>query len=93
MSIKHSKEDIINYLKLFLNENPKEESFKEKLFDLFVNSVYVFDDYINIYIDMFDMNDKISFEEAKEHTKQAEREFAHLTQCSTKGNFSEHLIK
>lgn len=84
MSIKHSKEDIINYLKFFLNDNPKEESFKEKLFDLFVNSVYVFDDYINIYIDMFDMNDKITFEEAKEHTKQAEQRFAHLTECSTK---------
>ena len=84
MSIKHSKEDIVKYLKFFLNDNPKEESFKEKLFDLFVNSVYVFDDYINIYIDMFDMNDKITFEEAKEHTKQAEQRFAHLTECSTK---------
>lgn len=85
LNIKHDKQDIINYLSLFLNGNPQEESFKEKIFDNFINAVYVFDNYITIYVNMFDKAEKINFEEAKEHRKQAEeQEFAHLTETSTK---------
>ena len=69
-------------MSIFLDQ-PKDETFKEKLFDLFISAVYVFDDYLNIYIDMFNENEKISFNNAKEHNEQAENEFAHLTQCST----------
>lgn len=88
LQIRHSKEDIINYLSIFLNQ-PKDETFKEKLFDLFITAVYVFDDYLNIYIDMFNENEKINFDEAKEHKEQAENEFAHKTQCST----TQHTIR
>ena len=90
LKIKHSKEDIINYLSIFL-EQPKDEEFKEKLFKIFITAVYVFDDYLNIYIDMFDENEKINFNDAKEHKEQAEKEFAHKTQCSTKK--TPHLLR
>ena len=82
LNVKHTKKDIIDWLSIFLDKNPKDENFKEELIDLFVSAVYVFDDYLNIYINMFDMNEKISFNEAIEHKEQAENEFAHQTKCS-----------
>lgn len=85
LAAKHTKEDIIGYLSIFLDGDPKDEEFREKIFDLFINCVYVFDKYMNVYVDMFDMHEKITFGEAQEHEKQAEQEFSHLTDCSTKG--------
>ena len=82
LQIQHTKEDIINYLNVFL-EQPKDDNFKQKLFDIFISAVYVFDDYINIYFDMFNENEKISFDDAKEHKNKAEQEFSHKLQCST----------
>lgn len=79
-----SKEMILEELKLFLNGNPTDQEFKQKLFNLFITAVYVFDDYLNIYIDLFDTNFKINFENAKEHLKQAKKEFLYKTECSTK---------
>lgn len=83
LAIKHTKQDIIEYLSIFLEGDPKDESFKEKIFNTFINCVYVFDNYINIYIDMFNIKEKISFEKAKEHEKQADQKFAQQTNCST----------
>lgn len=83
LEVKHTKEDIIEYLKTFLDQ-PKDEKFKQRLFDLFVNCVYVFDDYASIYFNMFDNKEKISFEEAKTDEQQIKQEFARLTDCSTK---------
>lgn len=84
LSVKHTRQDIIEQLNLFLDKDPKDEKFREDLIDLFINSIYVFDDYISIYVDMFDMNEKIPYNEVKLHKEMAEHEFEHLTNCSTK---------
>ena len=91
LTLKHSKEDIINYLAIFLDKSPKDEKFKEQLVDLFVNCIYIFDDYINIYVNMIDTTEKITLEEAIEHKNQAEQRFAQQTQCSTIRRFVEHF--
>lgn len=83
LAVKHTKQDIVEYLSIFLEGDPKDEKFKEKIFNTFINCIYVFDNYINIYIDMFNLKEKITFEKAKEHAEQAESEFAQQMQCST----------
>ncbi len=82
LSIHHSKQDIVEYLQVFIDQ-PKTEKFKETIINTFVNSIYVFDDYINIYFDLFERNKKFTFKQAKEHREQAVNEFLHKTQCST----------
>lgn len=82
-SVKHTKEDIIEYLKMFIFENAEETQDRQKLIDTFVNSIYVFDDYFNIYIDILDKHEIITFEEAKEHLELAKKEFAQNMETST----------
>lgn len=82
-SIKHSKEDIIDYLNTFIFKNEESIEDKQKLIDTFVNAIYVFDDYFNIYIDIIDKQPQTTFEEAKKDLELAKKEFAQKTDCST----------
>ena len=82
--VKHEKKDIVEYLKLFIYGNEEKEEEKQKLIDTFVNSIYVFDDYYNINIDIIDKENIVTFEEAQELLAQAKEKFAQQTDCSTK---------
>ena len=86
-SIRHSKEDIIEYLKMLVSGNDEEED-KQKIIDTFVNSIYVFDDYTNVYIDIIDNQTKPTLEEAQKDKEQAEKVFAQPMDCSTKFGFT-----
>lgn len=70
-SIRHEKADIIDYLKTFIFKNEESEEDKQRIIDNFVNSVYVFDDYYNIYINIVDKQPLITFKEAQEDLKTA----------------------
>ena len=82
-SIKHTKEDIKDYLNTLIFKNEEDIQDKQRLIDTFVNSIYVFDDYYNIYIDIIDKHPPTTFEEAKRHLNLACKEFAHQSKCST----------
>ncbi len=82
-SIKHNKEDIVNYLKAFIYSNEDKTEDRQRLIDTFVNSIYVFDDYFTIYIDVLDKQETITFKEAQEHLSFAKDKFLQQTNCST----------
>lgn len=69
--ITHSKEDIKNALSVYLDGNIDNLDFQRRIISKFVNSVYVFDDKIAVYYNLFG-NHKVTFEEAKETIKQSE---------------------
>lgn len=48
-NMRYTKEQIIAWLKLFCNGDPLDESFQRQIIDVFVNSVYVYDDKIVTY--------------------------------------------
>lgn len=67
INVNHSKEDIINYIKYFFYENdPNNLEFRKKIVNLFVNSIYLYDDKIAIYYNLFD-NHQITLNEANEN--------------------------
>lgn len=77
-SIKHTKKDIIDYLNIFIkNSSDSTDAHYQKLIDLFVNAIYVFDDHIHIYFNLFQKQDKIDFDEVKDN------EFSCLTEKVT----------
>ena len=82
--VKHDKKDIIEYLKLFIYGDTETAEEKQRLINTFVNSIYVFDDYYNINIDIIDKQDKITLEEVQQMLEKAKQEFAQQTDCSTK---------
>lgn len=83
-SVKHTAKDIIEYLKAFVYLNDDDDiKHRQKLIDIFVNSIYVFDDYFNIYIDVLDDNETITLEEAQKDLSKAQSKFAQQTECST----------
>lgn len=46
---RHTKEQIVAWLKSFCNGDPLDEDFQRRIIDVFINSVYVYDDKIVIY--------------------------------------------
>lgn len=85
LQVKHTKQDIIEWLSIFLGKDPQDEKFRKDLFDLFISAIYVFDDYFNVYVDLFNMNTKITLDEAKEHKETAEKGFdCQMEQSTTK---------
>jgi len=83
--VKHTTKDIVDYLKVFIYLNDDDDiKHRQKLIDVFVNSIYVFDDYFNIYIDILDDNETITLEEAQNDLNEALPEFAQQVECSTK---------
>lgn len=67
--VTHSKDDIKDLLKVYLNENINNVEFKKKIINNFVNSVYVFDDKILIYYNLFG-KEKINYKQALESMKE-----------------------
>ena len=68
-NIKHEKADIIDYLKTFIYKNEESEEDRQRIIDTFVNSIYVFDDYYNIYIDIIDKQPLVTLKQAQEDLK------------------------
>lgn len=48
-SIRYTKEDILAWLKVFCSGDLMDEAFRRRIIDVFINSVYVYDDKIVIY--------------------------------------------
>lgn len=69
--ITHTKEEIIECLSQYLDGNINDIEYQRKIINKFVNSVYIFDDKIAIYYNLFN-NRKFSFDEAKENIEQNE---------------------
>ena len=72
LNVGHTKQDIINYLKLFLNGDIEDINFRKKIIEYFINSVYVYEDKIAIYYNLFD-DHKITLEESNEIIEQSEK--------------------
>ena len=69
--ITYTKNDIINALSIYLDGNIEDINFQRKIINKFVNSVYLFDDKIAIYYNLFG-NRKVTYDEAKENIAQNE---------------------
>lgn len=65
LSIKHSKEEILEYLKFYTDIDYNDEKQKQKLLDSFVNSIYVFDDFFYIHFNVINIQPKITLKEVK----------------------------
>ena len=70
--VSHSQKDIIEILSVYLDGNIENIDFQRKIISNFVNSVYVFDDKIVIYYNLFG-DKKVSFEEMQENVAQNEK--------------------
>lgn len=61
----HSKEDIIEQIKLFVSGDITDVAYRKRLIDKFVNSIWIFDNsQYAIYFNIFD-NPKLTFEDIK----------------------------
>lgn len=69
--ITHSKEDILEALGMYLDGDSSDINYQRKIINKFVNSVYIFDDKIAIYYNLFNLR-KFTYEEAIENIKQNE---------------------
>lgn len=69
--IKHTKESINEYFNLFLEKNTNTESYKKRIINGFVNSVWVFNDKIIIYYNLFGP-EPITYEDMLKDLKQNE---------------------
>ena len=72
--ITHTKEDVKNLLAEFLDGNINDIEYQRKIINKFVNSVYIFDDKIAIYYNLFNLR-KFTYEEAIENIAENEKVF------------------
>ena len=63
--VNHTKQDILQYLKMFISGDFEDINYKKKIIEYFINSVYVYDDKIAIYYNLFGEH-KITLEESNE---------------------------
>lgn len=63
-----SKEDIKAIFDMFTKGERNDNTFRKRLVKLFINSIFVFEDFIVIYYNLFD-NDFTTFDEMQEHLK------------------------
>lgn len=61
--LQHSKQDIIDLLKVYVDGDINDSIYQKRLIDKFINCVYVFDDDFTIYFNLFEKIPKHSFEE------------------------------
>ncbi len=78
--ITHTKEDVKNLLGEYLDGNINDIEYQRKIINKFVNSVYIFDDKIAIYYNLFNLR-KFTYKEALENIAENE-EFLFETDCS-----------
>jgi len=69
--IRYTEEDIIAWLKQFCNGDLFDETFRKRIIDVFINSVYLFDDKIVIYYNTRG-GKQVSYIEMLESTEEAE---------------------
>ena len=69
--ITHTKEDVKNVLASYLDGNIGDKEYQRKIINKFVNSVYIFDDKIAIYYNLFNLR-KFTYEEALENIAENE---------------------
>ena len=74
-AITHTKDEVITALNMFLDGNKNDINFKKRIINNLVNSVYVFDDKIVVYYNLFGEH-KITFAEMQENL--AENESSHF---------------
>lgn len=67
--IQYTKEEIIAWIKLFTRGDLMDEDFRKRIIDVFVNSVYFYDDYLVIYFNVKDSK-QVSYIEMLESTEQ-----------------------
>ena len=72
--ITHTKEDVKNLLAEFLDGNINDIEYQRKIINKFVNSVYIFDDKIAIYYNLFNLR-KFTYEEAIDNIAENEKVF------------------
>ena len=78
--ITHTKEDVKNLLGEYLDGNIEDINYQRKIINKFVNSVYIFDDKIAIYYNLFNLR-KFTYEEALENITENEK-FLFQNDCS-----------
>ena len=71
--IRYTEKDIISWLKQFCNGDIMDESFRRRIIDVFINSVYIYDDRIVIFYNIRG-GKQVSYIEMQEATEDAENE-------------------
>lgn len=66
MKMTNNKEDLIKILKSFVSGDSQDIDFKRKIVTYFINSVYVYDDKIAVFFNLFGNNQPLSFNEAND---------------------------
>lgn len=61
-----SKEELKNIFDMFISGERTDNNFRKRIVKLFINSIFVFEDFIVIYYNLFD-NNFTTFEEMQEH--------------------------
>ena len=64
-----SKEELKTIFDMFISGEKTDNNFRKRLVKLFINSIFVFEDFIVIYYNLFD-NTYTTFEEMQEHLQQ-----------------------
>lgn len=67
-NVRYSSDQIKAWLKTFCNGDPLDEAFQERITDVFINSVYVYDDKVVIYYNIKD-GQQVSYMEMLESTE------------------------
>lgn len=63
-----SKQELKELFNMFISGEKSDNNFRKRIIKIFINSIFVFEDYIIIYYNLFD-NKYITFEEMQEHIK------------------------
>ncbi len=69
--IRYTKEDIISWLKLFCNGDLMDVEFRRRIIDVFINSIYLYDDKLVIYYNIKNSK-QVSYIDMCENTNTAE---------------------
>lgn len=54
LALPHSKEDVIDYLKLFAHGNPEDPEYRKRIIDKLVNVIFIYDDKLLVYFNILD---------------------------------------
>lgn len=73
VSIRYTHEQVVAWLKTICRGDPTDEAFQRKIIDVFINSVYVFDDRIVVFYNVRD-GKQVSFLEASDALEGLEEE-------------------
>ena len=80
--VKHTKEDLLKFFDMFINQNKEDKEYQRKIISLFLNKVYVFDDKFLIYCNTDFDGAKITFEQMKKDVAENNIKFHNLSKSS-----------